>query len=160
MREPEKVSEYPRPPRIETINGSVIVEIGGEIIAEDNQYIRVCETFHPPGIYINPKAFCEGTLKQALERQSFCEWKGFASYWHLSKTDGSDLRSRAGWSYSKPSSRFKALKDWISIYPSKVDACKLEGELVTPQPGLYYGGWITSWIVGPFKGDSNHPELI
>ncbi len=160
MRELETVANYPRPPRIEMINGPVIVEIGEEIIAEDNQYIRVCETYHPPSIYINPEAFYDGTLKIAVGQCSFCEWKGIASYWDLSKADGSDLRKQAGWSYPNPSKQFESLRNWISLYPEMVDSCKIEGESVRPQPGRFYGGWITSWIVGPFKGDPNHPELV
>ena len=156
----ENVSDYPRPPLIELVNGSVSVLIADEIIAEDTRYVRVCETFHPPTIYINPKAFIHGSLQPISGRGSFCEWKGIAEYWSLSKADGSDSRPSAGWSYPRPTDRFSLLKDWISLYPRLVDACILEGEHVSPQPGSFYGGWITSWTIGPYKGDKNHPELI
>jgi hypothetical protein len=33
-----------------------------------------------------------------------------------------------------------------------MDACYVEDKLVRPQPGGFYGGWITNDIVGPFKG--------
>ena len=156
----ERVSDYPRPPLIQLVNGSVSVEIAGETIAEDTSYIRVCETFHPPAIYIHQEAFKIGTLQQSSNHCSYCEWKGIANYWTLSKADGSDLRYRAGWSYPKPTKKFELLADWISLYPRLVDCCRLEGEIVKPQPGNFYGGWITSWTLGPFKGDPNHPELI
>ena len=160
MQIKEKVSDYPRPPMIELVNGQVSVGISDEIIAQDTRYVRVCETFHPPTIYIRQEAFNRGTLQQLSGRGSFCEWKGAAEYWSLSKADGSDLRPQAGWSYPKPSERFKLLEGWISLYPRLVDSCILEGEQVSPQPGSFYGGWITSWIIGPFKGDPNHPEII
>ena len=156
----EKVSNYPRPPLIELISGTVSVSIGNEVIAVDTQYIRVCETFHPPTIYINQGSFASGTLQQSSGPISYCEWKGLAEYWTLSKSDGSDLRHRAGWSYPRPSKQFAQLTDWIALYPRLVGSCILEGEKVTPQPGTFYGGWVTSWTVGPFKGDPNHPELI
>ena len=70
------------------------------------------------------------------------------------------MRSRAGWSYAVPTERFAAIAGWISLYPRLVDECRLEGELVSPQPGRFYGGWITPWTIGPFKGDPAHPELI
>ena len=156
----EKVADYPRPPRIELVKGSVAVRIGDECIATDTKYARVCETFHPPTIYIDPSAFNAGTLHPASGRPSFCEWKGIASYWDLSTSDGSDVRTRAGWSYANPSPRFDSFAGWISLYPRLVDECLLEGEPVTPQPGTFYGGWISSWTIGPFKGDPAHPELI
>ena len=160
MRERELVADYPRPPFIERIVGSVVIRINAEIIAESHSYVRVCETYHPPTIYIDPDAFKPGTLHQGTGRPSFCEWKGIAAYWDLSCSDGSSRRARAGWSYPNPTDRFSALAGWISLYPRLVDECVLEGEAVQPQPGTFYGGWITSWTVGPFKGDPNHPELI
>lgn len=145
---------------IELVNGSVSIRIADEIIAEDTRYIRVCETFHPPTIYLHQKSFRKEALQQTSGQPSYCEWKGVAEYWSLRKADGTDLRSRAGWSYPKPTSHFALLAGWIGLYPRSVDACFLEGEEVTPQPGSFYGGWITSWTIGPFKGDPNHPELI
>ena len=160
MPKKENVADYPRPPLIEFIDGSVSVRIGEEIIAHDKKYIRVCETYHPPTIYIQPNAFVIGALQQTSGRASYCEWKGVAEYWTLSKADGSDSRHRAGWSYPCPSKRFAQLANWIALYPRLVDSCMLEGEEVKPQPGTFYGGWISSWTIGPFKGDPNHPELI
>ena len=156
----EKVSDYPRPPLIELVYGQVSVRIAEEMIAGDTCYIRVCETFHPPTIYVRQEAFISGSLKHISGRGTFCEWKGAAEYWNLSKADGTDSRQRAGWSYPNPTEHFALLKGWISLYPRLVDACMLEGEQVAPQPGSFYGGWITSWTIGPFKGDPNHPELI
>lgn len=160
MRAVERVAEYPRPPLIELVSGSVQISIAGEVIAQDQRYVRVCETFHPPTIYLHPSAFRSGTLHPSTGRPSFCEWKGVASYWDLSAVDGTDRRVRAGWSYPKPTQPFSLLAGWISVYPRQVDGCLLEGETVWAQPGLFYGGWISPWIRGPFKGDSNHPELI
>lgn len=156
----ENVADYPRPPKIELIMGSVEIYIQDEIVAKSDKYIRVCETFHPPSIYIEPSAFKTGTLHQVSGRPSFCEWKGVATYWDLSRSNGESIRQKAGWSYGKPNDRYSALKSWISLYPKLVDGCYLEGEKVIAQPGTFYGGWITSWIRGPFKGDPNHPELI
>ena len=156
----ENVSDYPRPPHIELIMGQVSVAIGNEVIAKDHRYVRVCETFHPPTIYLDQDAFAIGTLHQTSGRVSYCEWKGLAEYWTVSKSDGSDARDRAGWSYPTPTKHFEGLANWIGLYPRLVDTCILEGEIVKPQPGSFYGGWVTSWTIGPFKGDPNHPELI
>ena len=156
----EIVADYPRPPRIEIIRGAIAIVIQNEIIAQDSEYIKVCETFHPPSIYIKPEAFTTGTLHQVSGRASFCEWKGLATYWNLTQANGDNVRRHAGWSYEDPNDHYSALKAWISVYPRLVDHCYLEGERVVAQPGQFYGGWITSRIIGPFKGDPNHPELI
>ena len=113
----EIVADYPRPPRIEIITGPVSIVIQNEVIAQDSKYIKVCETFHPPSIYIKPSAFTSGTLHQISGRPSFCEWKGLATYWNLSQANGDNLRKHAGWSYEHPSDEYSALKAWISIYP-------------------------------------------
>ena len=160
MRPVERVAEYPRPPLIELVDGSVQISIAGEVIAQDRRYVRVCETFHPPTIYLHPSAFQPGTFHPATGRPSFCEWKGVASYWDLSAVDGSECCVRAGWSYPNPTEPFALMAGWISVYPERVDCCLLDGMTVTAQPGAFYGGWITPWIRGPFKGDPNHPELI
>jgi len=157
---PERVADYPRPPSLTLMQGPVIVQLGQERIACSERYIRVCETYHPPTIYLPPESFSAGTRHPASGRPSFCEWKGLASYWDLSCSDGSQRRSRIAWSYPNPTAAFRELANWIALYPGQVDGCWLEGERVLPQPGNFYGGWITSWTLGPFKGDPAHPELI
>ena len=128
MRPVEKVSSYPRPPLIELVSGSVEIWIAGQSIAQNQHYVRVCETFHPPTIYLHPSAFQPGTLHPSTGRPSFCEWKGVASYWDVSAADGTDRRVRAGWSYPKPTEAFSLLAGWISVFPRHVDSCRLEGE--------------------------------
>ncbi len=160
MRPVETVSNYPRPPLIELVSGSVEIWIAGQQIALDQHYVRVCETFHPPTIYLHPSAFFPGTLHPSTGRPSFCEWKGVASYWDLSAADGTGRRVGAAWSYSQPTEAFSLLAGRISVYPRSVDLCRLEGEDILSQPGEFYGGWISPWIQGPFKGDPEHPELI
>ena len=44
------------------------------------------------------------------------------------------------------------LRDDLAFYASRVDACFVDGEQVVPQPGDFYGGWVTSHVAGPFKG--------
>jgi hypothetical protein len=51
-----------------------------------------------------------------------------------------------------PTAPFQMLKDHIAFYASPFEGCFVDGEKVIPQPGPFYGGWITSSIAGPFKG--------
>ena len=155
---PERVSDYPRPPRLETSDEHIRVVALGQTLAETNRSLRVLETFHPPTYYLPPDAMRSELLKAVGGRPSFCEWKGVASYFDVVVGDRS--LERAVWTYPSPSERFRELAGWFALYPQRMDGCWVNEELVTPQQGGFYGGWITSRVEGPFKGDPNHPELI
>lgn len=145
----ESVWDYPRPPLVEPEPRHVLIEVDGEQIASSHAALRVLETSHPPTIYLPLEDVAEGVLTQA-PGSSYCEWKGRAAYWDVS-VGGRTIKS-AAWSYPNPNRRYRDLQGHISFYPGKMDACYLGGELVAAQPGDFYGGWITSEIVGPFKG--------
>jgi uncharacterized protein (DUF427 family) len=141
----ERVWDYPRPPALVPCERRVRIELDGRVVAETDAALRILETSHPPTIYLPPGAFEPGLLRVA-GRRSFCEWKGVASY-----VDVGD-RGGAGWFYPDPVAAYAALKDHVSVYPSRMDACYLGDELVQAQEGDFYGGWITADLVGPFKG--------
>ena len=154
----ERVCDYPRPPRLEACSDAVKVEALGQVLAETNQSLRVLETFHPPTYYLPPDAMNHELLVAAAGRPSFCEWKGIASYFDVCSGDRQLLR--CVWTYHAPSERFRDLAGWFALYPGQMDGCWVNGERVIPQQGGFYGGWITSQVQGPFKGDPAHPELI
>lgn len=145
----ESVWDYPRPPRLEEFTGSITIELGGRTIASTATGWRVLETSHPPTYYLPRAAFANGVLRPA-DGSSWCEWKGQASYYDLV----TDKRAapKAAWTYPTPSPRFAPLAGALAVMAAEVDRCTVNGEQVIPQPGGFYGGWITSWIVGPFKG--------
>jgi uncharacterized protein (DUF427 family) len=145
----EYVWDYPRPPRLEPVGRRVRIDLGGETIVDTPDALRVLETSHPPTVYVPPGAFAPGVLRDA-EGASFCEWKGVARYHDLAA--GPVVAPRAGWSYPRPTHAFLALRDFVSVYPSRMDACWLDDERVQAQEGDFYGGWITADLVGPFKG--------
>lgn len=148
-REPESVWDYPRPPALEESDLLAEVYFAGRVVASSTYTLRVLETSHPPVHYFPPEQV-ERELLHAVSERSFCEWKGVARYFDL-EIDGR-RSAAAAWTYPEPSARFAQLRNWIAFYPSRVDRCTLGGEIVQPQPGDFYGGWITSWLLGPFKG--------
>jgi uncharacterized protein (DUF427 family) len=123
--------------------------LGGAVIASTTDGWRVLETSHPPNYYLPPDAFAPGVLARA-GGASVCEWKGVATYWDL--RHGDRVATAAAWSYETPSPAFAPIRDHLAVYPAAVDECRVDGEVVRPQPGRFYGGWITDAIVGPFKG--------
>ncbi len=145
----ESVWDYPRPPKLEKTNKHLRIEFGGEIIAETNGAFRVLETSHPPVYYFPPEDVRVDLLSEAAG-SSFCEWKGQAEYYSLKV--GGKVVPQAGWFYPHPTGNFAEIKNYIAFYPSKMDACYVDNELVQSQEGDFYGGWITNNIVGPFKG--------
>ena len=149
--ETESVWEYPRPPRLEAVAEGVRVEHRGVVVAESSRALRVLETSHPPVFYLPPGDVRMDLLRASARRGSFCEWKGVASYWDL-LVPGEDAVAEAAWSYARPAASFAELKDHLAFYASRVDGCFVGEERVAAQPGDFYGGWITSWVRGPFKG--------
>jgi uncharacterized protein (DUF427 family) len=145
----ESVWDYPRPPRLEEFRGSITIDLGGERIATTDRGWRVLETSHPPTYYLPMEAFGAGVLRPA-DGSSWCEWKGQASYFDL--VTAQRVAPRAGWTYPSPTRGFEPLAGAVAVMAAAVDRCTVDGELVTPQPGGFYGGWITSRVVGPFKG--------
>jgi uncharacterized protein (DUF427 family) len=145
----ESVWDYPRPPRVEPAERPVRVEFGGRILAETARALRVCETSSPPVYYIPPADVLLDCLEPST-RTSFCEWKGVASYWSVRV--GDRLAKDAAWSYPTPDPGYEAIRDYLAFYPRRMDACYVGADRVEPQPGFYYGGWVTPNLVGPFKG--------
>ncbi len=147
----ESVWDYPRPPRVELSTRRLRVLFGGVLIAESTRSVRVLETSHPPVYYVPLAFIVSGALEPSEERGSFCEWKGRAVYYDVRGPAGRRAIG-AAWGYPDPSPGFEQLRDTIAFYPAAMDECTLDGELVKAQPGDFYGGWITSDIIGPFKG--------
>lgn len=143
----ESVWDYPRPPRMAADARRIRVLANGVLLAESVGAYRVLETASPPTFYLPPGDVRTGCLVAAAGR-SYCEWKGEASYWGLA--DKSD--QSVAWSYEQPKPAFEAIRGWFAFYPARVE-CYVDDERVRPQPGEFYGGWVTSELVGPFKGE-------
>lgn len=146
----ESVWDYPRPPRLEPTTKHIQIILNEVVIADTRRALRVLETSHPPSYYIPPEDIAMQYLVPA-SGASFCEWKGQAGYYTVQV--GTRQEVNVAWYYPQPTVAFTALKDHVAFYAGRMDACYVEGELVVPQPGRFYGGWITSDIVGPFKGE-------
>ncbi len=143
------VWSYPRPAIAEPTSARIVIEHAGTIVADTRDAIRTLETSHPPSYYI-PRADIAAGVPLRAEGSSFCEWKGAATYWDV--VIGDIVLPRVGWSYATPTSGFAALRDHVAFYAAPFDRCSVDDETVTPQPGGFYGGWITGAVSGPFKG--------
>jgi uncharacterized protein (DUF427 family) len=145
----ESAWAYPRPPRLEPTSAHLVIVLGGVTIADTTRGYRVLETSHPPNYYFPPADVRADALVPSTGG-SFCEWKGRAHYFTVH--GGDRVEPDAAWAYATPSDAFTPLRDHVAFYAGRMDACFVDDELVIPQPGGFYGGWITSAVVGPFKG--------
>lgn len=145
----ESVWDYPRPPALERTDSHLVVTHAGVVVAETRRGWRVLETSQPPAYYFPPDDVRLDVLEPSLHR-TFCEWKGQASY--LTIHIGCIVAADAAWRYDRPTARFAAIAGHLAFYPQLVDHCSVDGETVQSNEGSFYGGWITSKVVGPFKG--------
>jgi uncharacterized protein (DUF427 family) len=146
---PESVWDYPRPPRLESTPRRIRVVLAGVTLADTRRAVRLLETSHPPTYYL-PPADVRADLLRAAPGTSFCEWKGRASY--VDAVVAHRSVSRVAWFYERPNATYAALKGHLAFYASRVDEAWVDDERAVAQPGDFYGGWITSDLVGPFKG--------
>ena len=126
------------------------MEFGGVLLADTRRALRVLETASPPCFYLPPNDV-RTELFEETDGTTLCEWKGLARY--FSVRVGDSLARDAAWSYPEPFEGFEEIRDSLAFFPARVDACTVDGRRVRPQPGGYYGGWITQEVIGPFKGE-------
>lgn len=146
----ESVWAYPRPPRLEPSVQRVQVFFDGHLLIDTRRALRMLETSHPPTYYL-PLADFDSNCLRPSDRRSFCEWKGRAEYFDL--VHGDRREDAAAWTYPAPTAAYAALAGHLALYPGRMDRCLVDGETVIPQPGGFYGGWITGSVRGPFKGE-------
>lgn len=142
----ESVWDYPRPPIVVACADHVQIIHGGIVIADTRSAVRTLETSQPPAYYLPVADVAVDHLRRTRSR-SVCEWKGVAEYWDV------DDAHDAAWSYPSPVAAYAVLAGRLAFYAQRVDECWVNDERVVPNPGSFYGGWITSRVVGPFKGD-------
>lgn len=145
----ESVWDYPRPPKVEDVEEKVKVVFGGVTLAYTSRAKRVLETSHPPTYYVPPEDVRMEHLTP-VGGATFCEFKGRARYYDIAA--GEREGAWAAWTYPDPEPGYEEIGDYLTFYPSKMDNCWVGGEKVQAQEGDFYGGWILSSIVGPFKG--------
>lgn len=144
----ENVQDYPRPPALEPVESEIVVRLAGRDIIRTRAAWRVCETHHAPTYYFSPDTI-EADLVP-VPGTSLCEWKGRAIYFDI-RASGVAAR-RAGWSYPRPTKRFSAIAGYVALYAPAMEAITVAGLPVTPQPGGFYGGWVTPNLAGTIKG--------
>lgn len=145
----ESVQNYPRYPRVEHTFCRIKVMLGDAVVADTTRARRVVEKGHPPVYYIPPADIRPGVLWE-ISRDTSCGEKGLARFFDV--VAGLKHARCAAWTYPEPRVGFEEIKDFVAFYPGKMDGCYVDNEVAKPEQSDLYGGWITSYIVGPFRG--------
>ncbi len=148
MLKQENVEDFPRPPRLETVAETLRIKLGGQLVAETTGALRVLETYHAPTYYLPPSDVAAQLVP--VGGSTFCEWKGVARYFDV-VVEGA-VATSAAWTYEKPSSAFHPIAGYLAFYAGKMSACFVGDVRVIPQPGDFYGGWVTPNLTGKIKG--------
>lgn len=144
----ENVQSYPRPPLLEPVPQRIAIRLGGILVAETTRALRVLETHHAPTYYLPPEDIA-ATLRP-ISGSTFCEWKGTARYFDVSA--GATTAPRAAWAYHRPTARFAPIAGYVAFYAGLMDEAWVGDLRALPQPGDFYGGWITPNLDGQIKG--------
>ena len=128
----------------------MVVELGGRVVADTTSALRVLETSQPPAFYLPPADVDLTLLRPSTIAPTTCEWKGVATYFDV--VVGDRVAVAATWTYTEPWAGYEAIAGHLAFYAQKMDRCTVAGEVVQPNDGDFYGGWVTSKVVGPFKG--------
>ena len=135
---------FPRPPLCERTPRHLQVKWNDTVIADTKEGYWVLETHHPPTYYFPPSSM--QVQLQRNNRTTYCEWKGKATYYDLpNPAKPSEVVKNRIWSYDSPTGGFGEIKDYLCFYAGPWD-CFVNGEKVEPQPGDFYGGWMTSEV--------------
>ena len=144
----ENVQSYPRPPALQPVPQRIRVRLGGALAADTTRAVRVLETHHAPSYYLPPEDI-HATLRP-VPGSSFCEWKSVARYFDV--IAGGKTAFRAAWCYDRPTSGFAGLAGYVAFYAGLIDEAWVGDLRVIPQPGDFYGGWVTPNLDGQIKG--------
>ncbi|RKQ86883.1 uncharacterized protein (DUF427 family) [Solirubrobacter pauli] len=105
----------------------LVVRAGDRVIADTRRPLVLYESGFAPRWYV-PRADVVAEELRAVELQTFCPYKGVASYYDVGDARG------AAWSYRVPFDEMAAIGDLVSFEPDRVDVT-LDGRRLEPAPG-------------------------
>ena len=105
----------------------LVVRNGKTLVADTHAPLVLYESGFAPRWYL-PRADVVSAALQPVETQTFCPYKGVASYYDIG-----DAR-KAAWSYRAPFDAMAPIADLVSFEPDKVDIT-IDGRKLEPVPG-------------------------
>ncbi|MGW4965633.1 DUF427 domain-containing protein [Nonomuraea sp. NPDC004186] len=140
--EEEEIFVHPRDPykRVDPIPSSrhVVVEIGGQVVADTRHAVLLFETGLPTRYYIPPDDV-RFDLLEPTETHTRCPYKGAASYWSLK---GGGAPPDVAWAYPDPIPAAAPIKGHVAFYNEAVDIV-VDG-VAQERPVTFFSAGLTS----------------
>jgi uncharacterized protein (DUF427 family) len=95
----------------------VTVAVNGEVVAETDNALTLQESTYPAVQYI-PKADVVQSVLRDSDTETYCPFKGEASYHHV-VTSAGDTVEDAIWTYAAPYPAVAAIAGHVAFYPEK-----------------------------------------
>ncbi|HZC71583.1 MAG TPA: DUF427 domain-containing protein [Jatrophihabitans sp.] len=105
----------------------LVVTDGERVVADTTRPVVLYESGFAPRWYV-PRADIDESALAPADGQTFCPYKGLASYYDIGDRKG------AAWSYPQARSEVARIIDLVSFEPDKVDVT-LDGEKLALEPG-------------------------
>jgi uncharacterized protein (DUF427 family) len=102
---------------IEPTGVRVVARVGAQIVADTTRALTLREANYRPVQYI-PLEDVDQTLLTASATQTYCPYKGDASYYSITAGGG---RPDAVWSYSEPYDAVADIAGYVAFYTDQVD---------------------------------------
>ncbi|MET0418340.1 MAG: DUF427 domain-containing protein [Actinoplanes sp.] len=113
----------PQHPITVTPTGSrVVVTVAGTVVADSRNALTLQESTYPAVQYV-PIADVDAALLERTTTESYCPFKGDASYYSISV--GGAKAVDAVWEYRAPHDAVAEIKDHVAFYPDRVDSIEV-----------------------------------
>lgn len=97
---------------------TVRVFLDGKEVASSNETLGLREGGYPI-VYYFPNSVLAELMTEASDHQTYCPFKGYASYFHL-RNDAGALERNAIWFYAEPCPLVAPIRDYVGFWGDKV----------------------------------------
>jgi uncharacterized protein (DUF427 family) len=98
--------------------GHVVARAGDQVIAETDRALTLQEASYPAVQYV-PLADVDPSVLRATNHQTYCPYKGDASYYSVSTPSGA--LDNAIWTYRQPYDAVAEIADHVAFYPDRIE---------------------------------------
>ena len=112
-----KIPDASHPIAIRPTSARVTVRVGGAVVAETDNALSLAESTYPIAQYI-PLADVDQSLLERTTTQTYCPYKGDASYFTVNAPDGS-TEADVIWTYDHPYPSVAEIAGHVAFYPDR-----------------------------------------
>ena len=114
-----RIPDATHPITISPTGTRVTVRVGGATVAESDRALSLAEASYPVVQYI-PLADVDQDLLSPTQTQTWCPFKGEASYYTLTTPDGRAEKDLI-WTYEQPHDAVAEIAGHVAFYPNRAE---------------------------------------